>query len=129
MKKSSLGCAGSAQNCDSLADGEQRFGSSSDNPKDCETDSVSELFVVVPRKRPGVSSVDMLDTMASDAELNVEQTTGTPVLDKLAKIATNRFTIPMPAGWSGGSTFSKYYKKALVANTGQCLLDSYFKTT
>ena len=30
------------------------------------------------------------------------------------------------AGWS---TFSKYYKKAAVANMGQCLLDSYFKTT
>ena len=66
-----------------LPDGEQRFDSSSANPKDCETDSVSELFVVVPRKRPGVSSVDMLDTMASDAELNVEQTTGTPVLDRV----------------------------------------------
>ena len=37
-----------------------------------------------------------MDTMASDAELNVEQTTGPPVLDKLAKIATNRFTVSMP---------------------------------
>ena len=45
-----LDCAGSAQNCDSLPDGEQQFDSSSANPKDCETDSVSELFVVVPQK-------------------------------------------------------------------------------
>ena len=71
-----LDCAGSAQNCDSLPDGEQQFDSSSANPKDCETDSVSELFVVVPQKWPGALSVDMLDAMASDAELNVEQTTG-----------------------------------------------------
>ena len=52
--------------------------------------------MAVPQKRPGASSVDMLDTMASDTELNVEETTGSPVLDKLAKIATNRFTVPMP---------------------------------
>ena len=38
-------------------------------------------------------------------------------------------TVLKAAGWSGGSTFSKYYKKAPVANMGQCLLDSYFKTT
>ena len=38
-------------------------------------------------------------------------------------------TVLKAAGWSGGSTFSKYYKKAAVANMGQCLLDSYFKTT
>ena len=46
----SLDCAGSAQNCDSFTDGEQRFDSSSANPKDCETDSVSELSVAVPQK-------------------------------------------------------------------------------
>ena len=38
-------------------------------------------------------------------------------------------TVLKAAGWSSGSTFSKYYKKVLVANMGQCLLDSYFKTT
>ena len=38
-------------------------------------------------------------------------------------------TVLKAAGWSGGSTFSKYCKKAPVANMGQCLLDSYFKTT
>ena len=38
-------------------------------------------------------------------------------------------TVLKAAGWSGGSTFSKYYMKAPVANMGQCLLDSYFKTT
>ena len=38
----------------------------------------------------------MLDTMASDAELNVGETTGPPVLDKLAKIAVNRFTVQIP---------------------------------
>ena len=38
----------------------------------------------------------MLDTMASDAELNMDETTGSPVLDKLTKIAVNRFTVPMP---------------------------------
>ena len=37
-------------------------------------------------------------------------------------------TVLKAAGWSGGSTFSKFYKKAPVANMGQCLLDSYFKT-
>ena len=35
--------------------------------------------------------------MASDAELNMDETTGSPVLlDKLAKLAVNRFTVPMP---------------------------------
>ena len=38
-------------------------------------------------------------------------------------------TVLKAAGWSGGAIFSKYYKKAPVANMGQCLLDSYFKTT
>ena len=52
--------------------------------------------MAVPQKRPRASSVDMLDTMAYDAELNVEETTGPPVLDKLVKIATNRFAVPMP---------------------------------
>ena len=50
----SLDCAGSAQNCDSFA-GSAQFGSSSANSKDCETDSVSELTVAVPQKRPGAS--------------------------------------------------------------------------
>ena len=44
----------SAQNCDSFA-GSEQFGSSSANPMDCETDSVSELTVAVPQKRPGAS--------------------------------------------------------------------------
>ena len=39
-------------NCDSLDDGEQRFGSGSSNLKDCETDSVSDLIAAVPQKRP-----------------------------------------------------------------------------
>ena len=72
----SLDCAGSAQNCDSLPSGEQ-CGSSSANTRDSETDSVSDIIVAVPQKRPG-ASVDMLDTMASDAELNVDETTGLP---------------------------------------------------
>ena len=38
----------------------------------------------------------MLDTMASDTELNVDETTGPPVLDKLTKRAVNRSTVPMP---------------------------------
>ena len=34
--------------------------------------------------------------MASDAELNVDETKGPPVLDKLAKIAVNRFAVQIP---------------------------------
>ena len=89
----SYDCAGSAQTCDSFAGGEQ-FGRGSANSNDYETDSVSDMLVAVPQKRVGMS-VDMLDSMASDAELNVDETTGPPVLDKLAKIAVNRFTVPM----------------------------------
>ena len=40
----------------------------------------------------------MLDSMASAAELNVEETKSPPVLVKLAKIPVNRFTVPMPDG-------------------------------
>ena len=89
----SYDCAGSAQTCDSFAGGEQ-FGRGSANSNDYETDSVSNMLVAVPQKRAGMS-VDMLDSMVSDAELNVDETTGPPVLDKLAKIAVNRFTVPM----------------------------------
>ena len=67
---------------------------SSANSKDCETDSVIEMLVVVPQRKVGVSA-DMLDSMASDAELNVDETTGRQVLVKLAKIAVNRFTVPI----------------------------------
>lgn len=72
-----------------------QFGGRSANPRDCETDSASEIIVAMPQKRPG-APVDVLDTMASDAEMNVDKTTGPLVLNKLAKIAVNRFTVPMP---------------------------------
>ena len=49
----------------------------------------------MPQKRPG-APVDVLETVTSDAELNVDETTGPQVLDKLAKIVVNRFTVPMP---------------------------------
>ena len=52
------------------------------------------MLVAVPQKRVGMS-VDMLDSMVSDAELNVDKTTGPPVLDRLAKIAVNRFAVSM----------------------------------
>ena len=89
----SYDCAGLAKNCDFFAGGEQCRRSSA-NSNDCETHSVSDMLVVVPQKRVGMS-VDMLDSMVSDAELNVDKTTGPPVLDKLAKIAVDRFTVSM----------------------------------
>ena len=69
-------CAWSAQNCDPFP-GSEQFGGRSANPRDCETDSASEIIAAMPQKRPG-APVDVLETVTSDAELNVDETTGPP---------------------------------------------------
>ena len=60
----------------------------------------------------------MLDSMASAAELNVEETKSPPVLDKLAKIAVNRFTVPMP----DGKLEEKLQKLKISESCNACLL-------
>ena len=67
--------------------------------RDCETDSISDMLMVVPHKWVGLF-VDMLGSIVLDIKLNVDETTEPPVLDKQVKTAANRFIVQDKKTWS-----------------------------